>query len=245
MLLGAYQGNRTIDTAAQSAVGAVRGGPIVSTALGTYAALGGTGPLVRTWSGLARGAGFVAVCEEGEVWVQDSSTAGARLRQVPVVVAGQEVRQPWSRVAAAGNAIALVGRDDGAIYLSTDAGQTWSRTAAPSSAWNALALGDGGQVIVAGNAGGVRMSRDGGATFTPLPMPAGQAWQALAASADGNMLAAGSAQGLHTSLGNRTTYANAGGAIEGGPGDFVELEAVGMGVQFRVRSASGGPFTVR
>jgi hypothetical protein len=48
---------------------------------------------------------------------------------------------------------------------------------------------------------------------------------------------------LYTSLGNRTEMGTL-GSITGGQGQTAELEYIGDG-QFRVRSSSGGAFTIQ
>ena len=229
-------------TLGNTAIGAVLGGPILSETDGALSAEGSSAPLVRGWRGLAtRAAGLVAVNDEGEVWI--GSTSGG-LRQLPVTVNGAPVVQPWSRVAANGSTIAIAGRTDGAVYVSRDDGLNWVRSTAPAASYTSLAVAAGGQVIAATSASGIQVSRDRGASFAALPVPAAGAWQAVALSEDGNMFTAASSTQLYTSLGNRTAYTSGGGAITGGPGDFVEVESVGRD-QFRVRTATGGPFTIR
>jgi hypothetical protein len=229
-------------TPGNTAIGAVLDGPILSETAGALAAQGSTTPLVRRWRDLAiTPTGLVAVNEEGEVWAGDT-TAG--LRQLSVNVGGAPVRQPWTHVAVSGSTIAMTGRTDRRVYLSRDDGLNWVRTAAPAADHTALAVAAGGQVIATTSAAGIQLSRDGGASFAALPAPTlGGAWRAVALSEDGNLITAANSQ-LYTSLGNRTSYTSGGGAITGGPGDFVELESVGRD-QFRVRAASGGPFTIR
>jgi hypothetical protein len=229
-------------TQANTAIGAVFEGPILSETAGALAAGGSTTPLVRGWRDLAvTPTGLVAVNEEGEVWTGSTATG---LRQLGVTVDGAAVRQPWTHVAVSGSTIAIAGRTDRRVYLSRDDGLNWVRSAAPAADYTALAVAAGGQVIAATSASGIQLSRDGGASFAVLPAPAaGGAWQAVALSEDGNLITAANSQ-LYTSLGNRTSYTSGGGGIIGGPGAFVEVESTGRD-QFRVRAASGGPFTIR
>lgn len=229
-------------TQGNTAIGAVLNGPILSETAGALAAEGSTAPLVRGWRDLAATTtGLVAVNEEGEVWTGNTA---AGLRQLAVTVGGTVVRQPWTHVAVSGKTMAIAGRTDGRVYLSLDEGLTWVRTTAPAAPYTSLAVAADGQVIAVTSSSGIQLSRDGGASFVALPAPAvGGAWQAVALSEDGNLITAANSQ-LYTSLGNRTSYTSGGGAITGGPGDFVEVESVGRD-QFRVRAASGGPFTIR
>lgn len=232
---------------------AIFNGPILGgSALAPATAEGSGSVLVRGWRGMARGAGtLAAVNQEGEVHV--SLDGGLTFAQRNVNVAGVAVSAPWHQVAVSrdGRTLAVAGRTASSLYLSRDAGLTWTRTAAPAGDYTALALSGDGQVVGAALAGaGVHLSTDGGASFRALTMPAGTAdWRAFALSEDGKQLIAASrgATGtgqLVTSLGDRTAYASGKGAVTGGPGDFVEVEYLGN-MRWQVRQSAGGPFTIR
>lgn len=236
-----------------SITAAVFNGPILGgPALAPATAQGSGTVLVRGWRGLARGAGtLAAVNQEGEVHV--SLDGGLTFAQRNVTIDGVAVNTPWHRVAVSrdGRTLAVAGRAASSLYLSRDAGLTWTRSAAPSGDYTALALSGDGQVVGAAlAAAGVQLSTDGGASFRGLAMPEGSAdWRAFSLSDDGKQLIAASrgATGtgqLVTSLGDRTAYASGKGAVTGGPGDFVEVEYLGN-LRYQVRQSSGGPFTIR
>lgn len=232
---------------------AIFNGPILGgSALAPATAAGSGAPLVRGWRDLARGAGTIAaVNQEGEVHV--SLDGGLSFAPRNVNIAGVAVSSPWQRVAVSrdGRTLAVAGRTASPLYLSRDAGLTWTRSAAPVGDYTALALSADGQVVGVALAGaGVHLSTDGGASFKALTLPAGDAdWRAIALSADGKQLVAASrgATGtgrLATSLGDRTAYASGKGAVTGGPGDYVEVEYLGN-LRYQVRQSSGGPFGIR
>jgi photosystem II stability/assembly factor-like uncharacterized protein len=83
---------------------------------------------------------------------------------------------------------------DGAIYHSSDAGMTWSRTTAPSGAWAAVASSADGKILVALPDSWdslllsvPEISTDSGASWAPAGVPAG-GWESVATSADGSYL---------------------------------------------------------
>ena len=238
-----------------SITAAVFNGPIYSGAgLAPATASGSGAVLVRGWRGLARGNGVLAaVNEEGEVQV--STDGGLTFSARNVNVGGAAVSQPWNKVAVSrdGRTIAVAGRTASFVYLSRDAGLTWTRTAAPAGNYTAIALSSDGQVVgaaLSGAGGGVQLSTDGGASFTAANLPGTDTdWRGLAMSDDGKQLiAAGRGAGgigqLVTSLGDRTAYASGRGAIAGAAGEFVEVEYMGN-MRWQVRQSSGGPFGIR
>ena len=244
-------------------VGAILNGPIYcvsGTSTVAATAEGSTTPLVRGWRAVARGNGaMVAASQDGEVWI--STTAGRTWTQRNVVVAGTTVIAQWYRAAISddGNTIAVAGRFDTGMYISRDRGATWAQTPTPVGDYTAIAMSADARVIgatitngaTASTTGSVQLSRDGGATFAPLALPGSDHnWRAISLSADGNMMAVaagtfGAATGqLYTSLGNRTSYPDVPGFIGAGQGAYVEVEYLGN-QQYRVRSSSAGPFTIR
>ncbi len=100
----------------------------------------------------------------------------------------------WAIASSAdGNRLAAVGADK--IYLSTDAGATWSPSGAPAKGWLSLASSADGTKLVAGtaasgslNPGGIFASHDSGATWTSLLAASDQC--SVASSADGTTLVA-------------------------------------------------------
>lgn len=80
----------------------------------------------------------------------------------------------------------------GPIYVSTDSGDTWSRTSAPSNDWGFVTSSADGNTIVAVpysyQSGTICLSTNGGETWTTnSPI---ENWGAIACSADGGKLAA-------------------------------------------------------
>jgi hypothetical protein len=239
---------------------AVLNGPIYySTNNGFVAAtaVGSTAPLIRGWRALA--SRTVAASQDGEVWV--SSDGGQTWLQRNVIIGGSPIYGSWYRAAASadGNTIAVAGRYNSGLYLSHDRGLTWTQAPSPVGDYTALAMSADGQVIgatitngtTAATTGSVQLSRDGGATFSPVTMPGTDTnWRAIAMAEDANLFIVasgtfGSTNGqLYTSLGNRTSYATVPGSVTGGPGAYVEVEYVG-GNRWNVRTSSAGPFTVR
>jgi uncharacterized protein YfiM (DUF2279 family) len=262
--VGAELGNQnwtSVLTGVEGIVFASFNGPIYGTSTGAAVAgtaAGSTTPLVRGWQALARsGLDFkVAVNQEGEVWI---STYGAtNWSQRNVVINGTTVNNQWYRVAVSGNTIAVAGRFNSAMYVSRDRGLSWEQAKAPVGNYTGLWMsgnGMSGNVIAATLAdgttpGSVQISKDGGASFSALTLPGSNTnWQSIALSNDANQLiVAGGSPGiaagpLYTSLGNRTSYATVPGYIGGGQNDYVEIEYLTDG--YRVRTSSGGPFTVR
>jgi len=251
-------------------VGAIMNGPIYynhgndGTSWSAATAVGSTTPLVRAWRALAK-AGLtgimVAANQDGEVWV--SADGGRTWTSRDVAIGGAPVYNQWYRAAisADGNTIVVGGRFNSGLYISRDRGLNWSQASAPVGDYTAVSMSSDGQVIgatitngaTAPTTGSVQVSRDGGASFSALPMPGTDTnWRAFAMSADGNMFTVaagtfGAATGqLYTSVGNRTSL-HPYGSITGGQNDYIELEYQGGFNTFKwgVRTSAGGPFTIR
>jgi hypothetical protein len=229
----------------------------------------------RTADPLTDGMVAMAVDQNGDI--VRSTDGGLTWALRNVVVGGLPVRDSWYRLQMSddGNIVVAVGNSFGTsaagtgIYVSRDAGATWTRAHALVADYTAVAMSGDGQTITvtvsnanpippaaAGSparaSGRVLRSTDGGLTFVPVTMPGTDTnWRATAMSSDGNKLAvaAGSFVGpvftgqLYTSLGNRTE-AGASGSITGGQGLTAEFEYVGNG-QYRVKSSSGGAFAIQ
>ena len=101
------------------------------------------------------------------------------------------VRQNWSVVASSADGSHLAAAvNGGLIYVSTNAGVTWTPTSAPATNWSALVMSaDGTQLTAAVNGGLLYSSTNSGATWNPANVPAAD-WSALTASADGADLVA-------------------------------------------------------
>jgi len=90
--------------------------------------------------------------------------------------------------------IGLLTFGSGPIYISTDAGATWTQTTAPSKNWAALASSADGTKLVAADGGGssqglIYTSADSGATWRAVSA-SGNHWHSVASSADGTKLLA-------------------------------------------------------
>ena len=221
-------------------------------------------PTVSGWRGIALSQTGVAVAgsQDGDLLVSTNVANGWTRR--PVMVGGAELRDAWYRAAIArdGSVMAIAGRFNSGLYLSRDQGVTWTRANTPTGDYTAVSISGDGSVIAAtltnaagagAATGSVQVSRDGGASFTPLAMPGTDTnWRAVALSEDGNALtvAAGTFTAvtgqLYTSVGNRTPYGA--GSLSGGQGSSVDLVYEGTtpegAARWSVRSA-GGAVTVR
>jgi photosystem II stability/assembly factor-like uncharacterized protein len=85
------------------------------------------------------------------------------------------------------------------LYTSTNYGETWTKTGAPSNQWMSVASSaDGTKLIAAAGAltlsGPIYTSTDSGVTWTSNNVPFTN-WEAVAISADGCKLVAGCARG--------------------------------------------------
>ena len=103
----------------------------------------------------------------------------------------------WYSVASSadGNKLMACAYFLGNVYLSTDAGVTWTKTSLPTNNWNSVAeSADGTKMVALANSGstvpgtgngGIYTSTDSGATWVSNNVPSG-AWTCAAMSADGN-----------------------------------------------------------
>ena len=91
------------------------------------------------------------------------------------------------------------GQVDGAIYVSTNSGDSWTQTSAPSELWSGVASSADGTRLVAvarhgstvwgETAGGIYVSTNSGDSWTQTSAPS-EYWNSVAASADGTKLVA-------------------------------------------------------
>jgi hypothetical protein len=109
----------------------------------------------------------------------------------------QTISGYWYSIASSADGSRLFATEYyGDIYNSTNGGQTWNPTGAPSGrAWVAIASSADGTTVIAatqpdiGPAGAVFVSHDLGSTWTQAVLPA-YFWGPVASSADGNRLIA-------------------------------------------------------
>jgi len=254
----------------QRIVAAVQNGPLYVSSNAGQNWVAGTmaaATLTAWWRAVDGSAdGMIVMAADHNGAIYRSTDGGLTWSLRNVTVGGVPVSDNWYRLKISddGSVITAVGNTFGGatggtgIYVSRDAGLTWTRAHTLVADYTAIAMSGDGQVIgvtasnlSGGSTGRVLRSTDGGATFAPLTMPGTDTnWRAIATSSDGNKLAvaaglfAGSVVGqLYTSLGNRTEMGIL-GSITGGQGLSAELEYVGNG-QFRVRSSGGGTFSIQ
>jgi hypothetical protein len=98
---------------------------------------------------------------------------------------------------------------DGAMYISTNSGTSWTQSAWLDD-WTCVASSAGGSNLFAATSGGglglIYTSADGGATWAPTTAPQ-QSWLSLACSADGTTLVASSDFGIFISWDSGVTWA--------------------------------------
>jgi hypothetical protein len=228
----------------------------------------------RSTDPLSDGMIVMAAAQNGDIY--RSIDGGLTWSLSPVVVDPLvgTVFENWYRLQMSdnGSVVVVVGNTFGGgpgtgVYVSRNAGLTWTKAHALVADYSAIAMSGDGQAIYvtvsnpnptappgtpARATGQVLRSMDGGATFAPVTtMPGADTnWRAIAMSSDGNKLAVAaglflpSTPGqLYTSLGNRTE-AGASGSVTGGQGMTAEFEYVGNG-RYQVKSSSGGTFTIQ
>lgn len=189
-----------------------------------------------------------------------STDAGLTWTLRNVSVGGMTVWDEWYRAAMSddGSVIAVAGRLNSGLYFTTNGGTSWTRAATPAGNYTGIAMSPDGRIIgatitdgtIAPTVGSVQISRNGGASFTALPMPGTDTnWRTIAMSADGSRLTAAAGTytrvtgQLYTSQGDRTSV-GALGSITGGQNDYVQLRYQGSG-RFEVIDSAGGPFSIR
>lgn len=170
-------------------------------------------PVSAAWRSIdssADGQRLVAVAQDPVVYA--SNDGGANWAPLAVTVGGAAVTdQNWYRVKMSddGQTIAMAANDFGAdapgngIYVSKDAGQTFTRAHELVGDYSSIAMSNDGGVIVAtvsnantgSGTGSVLMSTNGGTSFAPLTINVGGAaapetdWRAAALSGDATRLA--------------------------------------------------------
>jgi hypothetical protein len=200
--------------------GASAGGAIWASTDGTAdaptfaaATMEGGGPLASWWRAVdsdASGTRVVAASHNGDVWVSDDS--GTTFRPLPISVGGAAVEDGWYRLALSrdGTTLALAGNEEFAVgvaagqrssglYVGRFGSGSWSfaRGSDVKGSYTRIAIAANAPVIAAtlsGANGGALVSSDDGASFAPLPTPAGEtAWRSIAITGDAShaVLAAG------------------------------------------------------
>jgi hypothetical protein len=130
--------------------------------------------------------------DSGTTWIQDTNAPGINSFPSPsqLIAASADGTRLVLCVPSEGDIIH--GLSPGFIYISTDSGDTWNLTSAPSNYWGFVTSSADGKTIVAvrniGQPGMICLSTDYGATWS-INSPV-LTWSAVAASADGGKLAA-------------------------------------------------------
>jgi hypothetical protein len=197
------------------------------------AALGGDGAIyVSTNSG----ANWSKAIGTDAGWVSVACSAdGAQLAAVPPVGSFYISRdfgahwavigpnRLWSCIASSGSGLVLVAstaadfsanppEGHGLIYVSTNAGATWSPTKAPTNAWTSVTSSvDGTKLAAAADLQGngfIYASSDSGASWSRTTAPS-LSWTSLASSADGATLAAVAAPFVYISTNSGATWTQA------------------------------------
>lgn len=89
---------------------------------------------------------------------------------------------------------------DAGLFFSIDEGMTWSELTSAPSGEGPVALAANGEALYAATSAGIQQSRDGGASWQPLPaQPAGRVISLAAPETNPSLLYAGTDQGLFTS----------------------------------------------
>jgi hypothetical protein len=99
--------------------------------------------------------------------------------------------QAWSAIASSAQGNLLVAAVSGGLYSSVDAGATWGAFAGslPAVSWTGVALNEDGSTLLAVATGEpIRLSEDGGTTWTTKD--SARSWTAVAMSESGGIMAA-------------------------------------------------------
>jgi hypothetical protein len=140
----------------------------------------------------ADGNTLVAASVASSIWVSTNAGASWMSNNVPSVSA-------WGAVTLSADGSKLVAaaggnsHPPGLIYTSTNWGNSWSQTSAPTNVWTSIASSADGTKLVAAAAvpwsGVIYTSIDSGVTWIQANVPS-KCWQSVASSADGAKLAA-------------------------------------------------------
>jgi hypothetical protein len=218
-----------------------------------------TAPTNIYWESIAvssDGTRLVAGSAIGGIWI--SSNSGTNWAQATDLPSAD-----WISVASSSNGTTLVASADevyigassypGGIWISSNAGATWSQTSAPSAYWISVASSSDGSKLAAvvGNGGstvGIWTSINSGTNWVQIAPPgldwastlSSSSWYSVAASSDGTKLAAGiDGGGIWTILNGVVSHQSAAvsgstmvgttGFLKGNFGTVVELLYAGGG----------------
>jgi hypothetical protein len=150
----------------------------------------------------------------------------------------------WTSVASSADGARLVAAawhsasgnyvGQGAIYSSSDAGVTWTRTTAPNTnLWGGVASSaDGTKLVAVSQDIGIYRSLDAGATWTAMSAPS-NVWSSVASSADATRLVAASWDSIYISSDSGVTWTATGmggaGAVASSADGYRLVAAGGYG----------------
>jgi hypothetical protein len=139
----------------------------------------------------------IANAETGVELIYSSTNTGTTWQTNDAPDAGD-----YLSLAASADGTKLFGASYGSyIFVSTNWGQTWSRTSATSSSWHSIASSADGRYLLATGDAGTAISKDSGSSWTPASITGFSA----AASADGSIMLIGGAQ-IYTSTNFGVTW---------------------------------------
>jgi len=149
------------------------------------------GDLAATWTSAAMSSDGTKILLGGfDGTLMNSTDSGATFTNYPGTP-----NNLWSGVASSANGSNLVavaggGQQPGPIYVSTNAGQSWTLSGAPSQKWQCVASSASGARLCAGVWGGViYTSANSAVTWNPSGSPSAY-WRGISSSSDGSKLAA-------------------------------------------------------
>ncbi len=131
----------------------------------------------------------------GSTWTTNSTTSSSSAAPVSPSYRPEgessSLYTNWQAVACSADKTKLVAIvNGGPIYISTNAGATWTRSSAPSTNWQAVACSaDGSKLVAADENGPIYTSADGGTTWITNSVP-NSSWVSVATSADGSKIVA-------------------------------------------------------
>lgn len=170
-----------------------------------------------SWANLGTGVGHFVNSLETRCWMATNSTSYGAYRLnvdvangyvglglaelrfytfVPVIPRGWTLSpapggSTWQAVASSGDGAKLAGIVfDGGIYLSTNAGASWSESSAPVNYWESVGMsGDGTKLIAGANNNGVYASINSGTNWFQTSLLDGNVYTGAAVSSNGNYMA--------------------------------------------------------
>jgi len=142
---------------------------------------------------------ILSVANPGAIYTSTNAGATWALTSAPATnwfaVASSADGATLAAVVGAGADLSPGQPSPGLIYVSTNFGNSWTPTRAPTEFWSCIALSADGRALIAGAANPstvspVCFSTDSGNSWVQANLPTNVNWSAVAASADGSKLMA-------------------------------------------------------